>query len=414
MTESGGISFLPYGKHDISDDDIAAVVRVMKSGVLTNGPTAKAFEDELARQVGANEAVAVSSGTAALHLAAIAAGLRPGLAAIVPAVTFLATASAVRQTGAEVVFADVDPNTGLMRPEDCDAALQVTKTMGLKAAAVLPVHLGGAVCDMPGLAQLADHHGLTVLEDACHALGASYLGQDGTEQKVGACRHADMALFSFHPVKTVAMGEGGAITLNNRHLAERLRRLRSHAMKREPEVFANAALAHDSGGRVNPWYYEASELGFNYRASDLHCALGLSQLHRLDSFLKRRDELAHCYDSLLTSLGPEILPVPRISGCRPGWHLYRVLIDFTRLGIERGTLMRRLQDQGIGSQVHYIPVPWQPFYARAAQGQEFPGAARYYERTLSLPLFPAMGDDDPQRVVVALSQALKAPSVSHD
>lgn len=416
---TGTPPLLPYGRPCLDEDDIAAVVAVLRSDFLTTGPVGPAFERALAEAVGARHAVACSSGTAALHLAALALGLGPGDAAIVPSLTFLATANAVRLTGAEVVFADVDAETGLMTPETLAEALQHCARMPVpgstrpaRARVVLPVHLGGQAGDGAAIAALAERHGCVVIEDACHALGSTRTSPhsgaeaaaDGPE-RLGACRHALAATFSFHPVKTLTTGEGGAITTQDDALAERLRRLRNHGLTRDPTLFTQADEAFAADGRPNPWYYELDEPGLNARLSDLHAALGLSQLTKLAGFVARRRHLAAGYDAALADLAPLVRPVGRVPHCRPAWHLYQVLMDFDALGVSRHTVMTRLRAAGIGTQVHYIPVHRQPYYRARYGSRPLPGALAFYRRTLSLPLFPAMTEADRARVVAALAEA---------
>jgi UDP-4-amino-4,6-dideoxy-N-acetyl-beta-L-altrosamine transaminase len=398
-------AFLPYGRHVVDEDDIAAVAAVLRSDWLTTGPTVRSFEQALARQVGASDAISCSSGTAALHLAAAALDLDQGDVVVVPAITFLATANAVRFVGGEVVFADVDPATGLMGPEHVEAAL--ARVRGGRARAVFPVHFAGQTADPAGLRELADRHGLAVVEDACHALGTRY-HDGGGDIPVGACRHADMAVFSFHPVKTIAMGEGGAVTAADPARAARVRRLASHGMVRDPDGFVQADLAFAADGTANPWYYEMPEIGFNYRASDIHCALALHQLGKLAAFVEQRRLLADSYDRALQPLAPLVRPLARVAGSSPAWHLQVVRVDFAAAGVSRGALMRRLREAGIGTQVHYVPVPMQPYYRQRYGTQSLPGAERYYEQALTLPLFPSMTPDDVERVVAALADALAA------
>jgi len=393
---------LPYGRQQIDDDDIAAVVEALKSDWLTSGPKVAAFEDALAEKVGAAHAVSCSSGTAGLHLAAVAVGLGPGDRAVVPSLTFLATANAVRHAGAEVVFADVDPDTGLMRPNDLEAALE---RAGGPVRAVLPVHLNGQCVDIPGTLSVAARHGAAVIFDAAHAIGAGWRDGDKT-LAVGNGRHGAACVFSFHPVKTICMGEGGAVTTDDDALAERLRRFRNHGMSRDPATFENAELAFDAAGDANPWYYEMAAPGFNYRASDLHCALGLSQLAKLDGRVARRARLVTLYDEALAPLAPRVRPLGRAADSDPAWHLYVALIDFDAAGIERAAVMARLRDAGIATMVHYLPLHLQPYYRRD-DGPDLPGALAYYRRALTLPLFPAMADDDVARVVDTLATALR-------
>ncbi len=401
-------NFLPYGRHRVEEADIAAVSEVLRGDWLTTGPAVDGFERAFAAAVGAAHAVACSSGTAGLHLAALAAGLGEGDAAVVPAITFLATANCNRYVGAEVVFADVDPETGLMRAEHLEAALAAAGDRRVKA--VYPVHLNGQCADLEAIGGLAREHGLTVIEDACHALGATYHPASAAPTPIGACAYADMAVFSFHPVKTIAMGEGGAVTTGDAALWRRLMRLRSHGMVREADGFEGTELAFDADGQANPWYYEMPEPGFNYRASDIHCALGLSQLSRLDAVVARRRALARRYDRRLAPLKPLLRPVMRMETCLPAWHLYVVHVDFAAAGIDRARLMRALRRRGIGTQVHFIPVHQQPYYRRRYGRLDLPGARAYYEHCLTLPLFPAMTEADVDRVVTALSDCFGAPA----
>ena len=399
--------FLSYGRQAIDAEDLAAVAEVLRSDFLTTGPAVPAFEAAVAEAVGAPHAFACSSGTAALHLAALALDLAPGQRVIVPSLTFVATANVVRYAGAEVVFADCDPETALMGPEHLDQALERARAGAAGSGAltaVFPVHMAGQCTAPDEIAGLAERHGLHVVTDACHALGTRYGGADGRAIAVGACRHEDMAVFSFHPLKTVTMGEGGVITTADSETARRLRRLRSHGLEREPAAF----VARDDGfgpdGAVNPWYYELQELGFNYRASDIHCALGRSQIEKLSRFVERRRALAARYDSLIARLAPAVRPLGRTPDCRPAWHLYVVLIEFAALGLDRATVMNALREQGIGTQVHYIPVHRQPYYRDRYGVLELPGTEAHYARCLSLPLHPNMTESDVARVVDALAR----------
>ena len=397
-------ALLPYGRHCVEEDDVAAVAEVLRGDTLTTGPVVAAFEHALASAVSARGAAVCANGTAALHLAAMSIGLGPGDAAVVPAITFLATANAVRLTGAEVVFADVDSHTGLMGADHMVAALDGADAAQVRA--VFPVHLAGQTAPMEDIAALADKHGITIIEDACHALGTTWKTRCGTTAPVGQASHGGLATFSFHPVKTIAMGEGGAVTGENQTLLERARLLRNHGMTRERATFTERAQAFDTGGAVNPWHYEMAAPGLNYRASDIHCALGLSQLAKLTRFSERRQALVAAYDARIAALAPLVEPLARRTECTPAWHLYVVLIDFAAAGVSRRFVMDTLRADGIGSQVHYIPVSWQPYYRQRYGTSALPGAAAYFERCLSLPLFPAMADCDVDRVVVALTRAL--------
>ena len=397
-------NFLPYGRQCLEEEDWVAVREVLSSDWLTTGPAVGRFENTFSDIVGAAHTAVCSSGTAALHLATAALQLGPDDVVVVPSMTFLATANAVRFVGAQVRFSDVDPETGLMRVQDLAHAIEDLPRSQIRAA--IPVHLNGQAADMDGLSQLATANGIDLIEDACHALGTA-TGSGNTKSLVGACRQSRMTVFSFHPVKTVAMGEGGAVTTNDADLAGRLRLLRNHGMTRDPSEFQQAAV--DADGNPEPWHYEMTELGFNYRASDIHCALGSSQLTKLDKFCDRRRALARTYDKRLAALATVLKPVTKSPDCDPVLHLYAVLIDFDRAGISRAELMTRLRTRGVGTQVHYIPVHRQPYY-RALYGDiSLPGVERYYERVLSLPLFPAMDDDDVTRVVEALADCLGLP-----
>lgn len=396
--------FLPYGRQVIGDDDIAAVADALRSDFLTTGPRVEEFETALKGPTGSKHVIACSNGTAALHLAARVLNLGPGTTTIVPAITFLASANAVRLNGGEVIFADVDPSTGLMRPRDLEAALK--RCPDGHANAVVNVHLAGQVGDLAGIHAVARDHDLRIIEDACHAIGTTYRTGDGQTRRVGDNRFADITCFSFHPVKTIAMGEGGAVTTNDAAMAEILRRDRSHGMTRDPATFSQAEDAFDEAGKPNPWYYEMDAPGLNYRIPDILCALGTNQLKKLEPFAARRRELVALYDAALAALSPHVKPLARTAGVTPAWHLYVSLIDFAALGVSRAKAMRALATEGIGTQVHYFPVHRQPYYREMDPELSLSGADRYYDRALSLPLFPTMTDADVTRVVASLKAAL--------
>jgi len=396
-------SFLPYGRQLIEEDDIAAVVEALRGELLTTGPYVGRFEAALTKVTGSKHAAVCANGTAALHMAARALRLGPGTKVIVPSITFLATASAPHMNGAEIVFADVDPETGLMRPRDLEAAF--ARAGG--ADAVFNVHLNGQCGALEEIASVARAHGAKIVDDACHALGAGYVAQNGSVSQIGGNEFADLSVFSFHPVKTIAMGEGGAVTANDPELAKRLVRARNHGMTRDPADFVNGDDAFGEDGTPNPWYYELGEPEFNWRANDIQCALGLSQIGKLGKFVARRRAIAAAYDSLLAALAPAVRPLARTRPCLPAWHLYVARIDFELAGISRAQLMRALAQEGIGTQVHYFPVHRQPYYAQRYGALELPGAERYYERALSLPLSAGMTQDDAARVVETLSRFLR-------
>jgi len=392
---------LPYARPIIDEDDIAAVAAVLRSGAaLTDGPAVDAFEAAFAKTTGANEAIACSSGTTALHLMMLALGIKAGDQVIVPTITFLATANAVRFCGADVIFADADPTTGLMTPQNFEDAL-ARATPG-KVKAVIPVHMNGQCCDMRAIVAIARKHGIAVVEDACHALGGTYPGNESVP--VGGLADVAGACFSFHPVKAMATGEGGAVTCADPGVAAQLRTLRCHGMERTYAHPMMQEFTHGADGSPNPWFYMMPELGWNFRLSDMQCALGSSQLRKLPGFLARRTELMALYEKALKPLAPAIQPIRRVGGT-PGWHLNVVLIDFPALGLDRNAFVTRLKAEGIGAAVQYLPVHLQPYYQGLYGRQNFPGAEAYYAKCLSLPLFPAMTDADVDRVVAAVRKA---------
>ena len=399
---SVGNSFLPYGRQAIDEADIAAVVEALRADILTTGPRVDSFEAAFTQQVGARYAVVCSNGTAALHMAVMALDVGPGDVCIAPAVTFVATANCARFEGADVIFADVDPETGLMTPETLKDAVARAGERPIKA--VLPVHLAGRAVDVAGVRDVADTVGAAVIEDACHALGTR-TSFNGVSTAVGGCAQSAMACFSFHPVKTIASGEGGMVTTNDPVIAEKLRLARAHGLTRNPGQYLRRDAAFD-GDEVNPWYYEQQLLGYNYRLPDILCALGESQLSKLGHFAERRASLAARYDALMPRLAPLAKGVPALPWCEPTLHLYVTLIDFEAVGRSRREVMEALKARGVGSQVHYIPVPDQPYYLDLYGDQDLPGARAYYDRCLSLPLYPAMQDEDVDRVVDALGEVL--------
>jgi UDP-4-amino-4,6-dideoxy-N-acetyl-beta-L-altrosamine transaminase len=383
---------IPYGRQSISEDDIAAVVAVLRSDWLTQGPAVPAFEEAVARACDARFAVAVSSGTAALHVACLAAGLGPGGLLWTSPLTFVASANCARYCGADVDFVDIDAVTGDMDPGALACKLETAEKAGRLPDVVVPVHFAGLPCDMRPIAALAERYGFTVVEDACHALGATY---EGTA--VGSSAFSAMTVLSFHPVKIVTTGEGGMVLTDDERLAQRLRLFRSHGITREPSAMEAAS----PGG----WHYEMHELGYNHRLTDLQAALGSSQMKRLDAFVARRRELADRYDPALAGL-PLLLPA-RSAEAESAWHLYVIRIDRERTGVTRRELYDALRDAGIGVNVHYIPVHTQPYYRRLgfAPG-DLPLAEAFSAEALSLPLFPELTGAEQDTVVAALKAAL--------
>lgn len=397
--------FLPYGSHHVTNDDINAVIEVLKSDWLTQGPSVPEFETTLADCQGALEAIACTSGTAALHLAMLALGLGEDSAIITTPNTFVATANCARFVGARVLFADIDPTTGLIDPDSVARLLENDPQRGIKA--ILPVHFAGQPADLPVIHDLARRHEALVVDDASHAIGATYKS-NGQHYQMGGNPHSDLTVFSFHPVKHIAMGEGGAVVTDDDELAERLRMLRNHGIVRRN--FVNSDLAFSADGIPNPWYYEMSDLGFNYRLTDIQAALGLSQIRRLKKSLERRREIADTYCRLIdrTFTEKEVLPLALRPSTSHAYHLFVVRIDFENLGVSRAVVMNRLRANGIGTQVHYIPVHLQPYYHGLCQtdSQNMPGVEKYYSTTLSLPMYPELTDDDIERVVTELASAL--------
>ena len=388
---------IPYGKHYIDEEDIQAVVDVLRSGALTQGPAVERFEVAVAQYVGAKYAVAVSSGTAALHLSYIAAGVKQGNSVVTSPITFVATANAARYCGGDVLFADIDPDTINMSPTSLKHVLSNNPNVRL----VTPVHFAGLPCDMVSIKALADDAGAVVVEDAAHALGAVY----PSGQRVGSCENSLMTIFSFHPVKAIAAGEGGMITTNDEVIYRKLIRSRSHGINKLDDQLQIEAEAF-TDGEQNPWYYEMQELGFHYRITDIQCALALSQFKKLDSFINRRYELVKNYD----------LAFSKMKSCRPaqttgrdqsGHHLYILRIDFKQIALTRGQVMKKLRDYGIGSQVHYIPVPSQPYYRQLGfRPEDYPKAQMYYEQALSIPLFFDLSDDQQNQVIQAIKEVV--------
>lgn len=384
---------IPYGRHHIDDSDIQAVVDVLRGGMLTQGPAVEAFERGVAEYVGVKYAIAVSSGTAALHLAALAAGVGPGKSLITSPITFVASANAALYAGGRPAFADIDPQTVNLSPESLKQALKNNPD----ARAVIPVHFAGLPCDMPAIKALADQAGVAVIEDAAHALGAQY--PDG--QRVGCCAHSLMTIFSFHPVKAIAAGEGGMITTNDESVYRKLIRLRSHGINKLDDPFQSPEQAM-TNGEVNPWYYEMQDLGYHFRITDIQCALGLSQLKKLDAFIARRRELVHQYDQAFAGM-QHCQPVQTDGRNLSAHHLYVLRIDFEKAGLSRGELMCELRARQIGTQVHYIPVPAQPYYRKLGfSPEDYPNAQNYYQEALSIPLFYDMADTQQKQIIDAI------------
>ena len=378
-----------YGHQDLDEADVAAVVAALRSGWLTQGPAVERFEQAVAQYCGARQAVAVSSGTAALHLACLALGLGPADRLWTTPNTFAASANCARYCGAQVDFVDIEAGSGNLSVERLAGKLAQAAAAGRLPHVVVPVHFAGRPCDMAGVRDLAARHGVRVVEDACHALGAAAGGR-----RVGGCAHSDVAVFSFHPVKSITTGAGGMVLTNDDALADRVRRLRSHGMTRD-----GALMPEPPDG---PWRSAQLELGYNYRITDLQCALGARQLVRLDALVARRRERARRYAQLLAGLPLRLPEEP--AGLDSAWHLYVVRFDDAA---RRGAAFAALAAAGFDCQVHYYPVHLQPYYRQFGfKPGDFPEAERHYREALSLPLFPALADADQQRVAEALRRVL--------
>ena len=385
---------IPYGKHYIDEDDIQAVVDVLRNGSLTQGPAVDAFEHAIAEYVGVKYAVAVSSGTAALHLANLVAGVKSGKSIVTSPITFVASANAAKYCGGDVLFADIDPDTINM----CPISLREVLSKNSNIQAVIPVHFAGLPCNMVSIKALADEVGAIVIEDAAHALGATY----ASGKRVGCCENSLMTIFSFHPVKAIAAGEGGMITTNDESVYRRLLRLRSHGINKMSDSFLLVDQA-ETDGIPNPWYYEMQELGFHYRITDIQCALAISQLKKLDKFIARRRELVNQYDEELSSkISCEL---PQLEGRNlSGHHLYITKINFSLLGSSRFEFMRKLRSLKIITQVHYMPITMHPYYRQLGiDPNNYPNSLSYYHRALSLPLYFDLTNIEQAYVLEALN-----------
>ncbi|MBU2039909.1 UDP-4-amino-4,6-dideoxy-N-acetyl-beta-L-altrosamine transaminase [Thalassolituus sp. UBA2009] len=383
---------IPYGRQDINQQDIDAVVDVLQSDFLTQGPQVPLFEKALTDYTGAAYAVAVNSATSALHLACLALDVGPGDYVWTSPVTFVASANCALYCGAQVDFVDIDEKTYNLCPLALEQKLIQAEQKGMLPKAVVAVHLCGQPCDMAAISRLAERYGFRVIEDASHAIGGQY-----QNQPIGSGRHSDITVFSFHPVKIITTAEGGAALTNSSVLAEKLMLLRSHGITRDP-----AQMTREPDG---PWYYQQIALGFNYRMTELQAALGVSQMQRLDQFVARRHELANRYNELLADL-PLTTPWQNPDGYS-GLHLYVIRLQLENINKTHRQIFEALREQGIGVNLHYIPVHLQPFYqAMGFCNGDFPLAERYYQEAISLPMYHTLTEEQQNSVVQAVTDAL--------
>lgn len=379
-----------YGKQCIDEQDINAVIEVLKSDFLTQGPAIEKFEQAVAEYCGAKYAVAVTNATSALHIACMAAGLGDGDTLWTSPITFTASANCGRYCGADVDFVDIDNDTYNMSVTALKEKLEKAE---VKPKVVVPVHLAGQSCDMEEIHKLAEQYGFTVIEDASHAIGADY-----KDTKVGCCKYSDMVVFSFHPVKIITTGEGGMVLTNNENLYKKLTLYRSHCITRDPELMTKEA--------DGPWYYQQIALGFNYRMTDVQAALGYSQLTKVDKFVARRRQLAARYNKLLKDL-PVKLPYQNPE-TNSSWHLYLVRVDFSKVNKTKTQIFAEMKEKGICLNLHYIPVHTQPYYQKLGfKNGDFPVSEKYYEEVFTLPLYYSLTDEQQEYIVNALKEVLQ-------
>jgi perosamine synthetase len=381
---------IPYGKHNVKLSEALRVAWQIRFHSLTQGSKISEFERVVAKYVGANYAVAVSSATAGLHIAMLALDLPQNSKVITSPISFVASSNSILYAGHHPLFVDIDTQTLNLDLDLVEKQVQLEP----KVSAIIPVHFAGLPCDMSRLSQIAKARGIRVIEDAAHALGATY--ENG--QKVGSCSFSDMTVFSFHPVKSITTGEGGMITTNDYELYKKLMRLRSHGVNKLDDEFRNPVLS-TTAGVANPWYYEMIELGFNFRLTEIQAVLGISQMKRLDSFIARRANLVKKYQDLMKN-SSKILPAQKTSITGSANHIFPIRINFGGTSLSRNKLMAQLRDDGIISQVHYIPIPAQPYYQQLGYSiSEIPNAFSYYEEALTIPLFPSLKGRDQRRII---------------
>lgn len=393
------MQIIPYGKQNISEDDIAAVVEALKSDFLTQGPKIKEFEEAFATYVGSQYAVAVASGTAALHLCALALNVKNGDKVITTPITFAASANCVRYCGGEIVFADIDPGTYLLDTNKVEQLLKAAPKGTYKG--IIPVDFAGRAVDLEAFRKLADQYGLWLIEDACHAPGGYFIDSKGQQSHCGNGQYAELAIFSFHPVKHIAAGEGGMVTTNDKSLYRKLLMLRTHGIIREEDTYQNSPsfAAGQESASYPGWYMEMQELGYNYRLTDIQSALGLSQLKRADQGLKRRKGIARRYDEAFSDFPQIISQLNEISEIASGhaYHLYVIQVE-DRLG-----LYNYLRENNVFAQIHYIPTHLMPYYReRGWKEGDLPVAEAYYRKCISIPMYPALTHEEQDFVIAQI------------
>jgi UDP-4-amino-4,6-dideoxy-N-acetyl-beta-L-altrosamine transaminase len=381
---------IPYGRQDITQSDIDAVVEVLKSDFLTQGPKVPLFEQTVAAKVGAKHALATNSATSALHVACLALGLGSGDWLWTSPITFVASANCGLYCGAKVDFVDINPRTYNLCPKAFEQKLIQAENNGTLPKVLVAVHLSGQPCDMAAFHSLSQRYGFKIIEDASHAIGGKYQGEP-----IGNCHYSDITVFSFHPVKIITTAEGGLALTNDVALAEKMDLLRSHGITREPHL-----MTHTPDG---PWYYQQVALGYNYRMTELQAALGISQMARLDDYVARRHQLAERYEAALKNL-PLTLPWQHPDSYS-GWHLYIIRLQLDKISKTHRQVFEELREQGIGVNMHYIPVHTQPYYQQTGFNQgDFPEAESYYKEAFSLPLYPALTEADQDHVIQVLTE----------
>jgi UDP-4-amino-4,6-dideoxy-N-acetyl-beta-L-altrosamine transaminase len=383
---------IPYGRQDITQEDIQAVKSVLESEYLTQGPAVSVFEQKVADYCGASHAVAVNSATSALHIACLALGLGPGDMLWTSPITFVASANCALYCGAEVDFVDIDPKTCNLSAERLEEKLKAARISGKLPKIVIPVHLCGQPCEMLRIWELSIEYGFRIIEDASHAIGAKYLGDP-----VGNCRFSDITVFSFHPVKIITTGEGGMALTKDPTIAEKMMLFRSHGITRDPKQ-----MTHEPDG---PWYYQQIELGFNYRITDIQAALGISQMDRLDEYVSRRHRIAERYRSHLQELPLSFQMQP--ANTYTAYHLFVIRLDVARISVSHRQVFESMRERGIGVNLHYIPVPSQPYYQNMGfKMGDFPESERYYSEAISLPMYPKLTEGEQDHVIESLKKSV--------